>query len=686
MIVQCENCGSRFEVDQNLLGTKGRKLKCSRCKHIFFQAAPSAEAGEEQPVATLPPVVAPVVEAPAETAPPAEEESAVEDDSWMQDLSPEEEPPAALSPDVEESLSEADNEALAALLAEEAESGADSPDEDLAAALAASEEEGFGSAAEEEDLAALLSTTEKDAVSEEEDDLLAALAAAEEMPADPELTAAFDLDADSDADLQAVLATEMPSQAFEAEEPAEEVVTEAPAEEDFSVDDLSVDEPEISAGAFNLDDFSDDEPEISAGAVDVDDPEEEGGERSFPSLEKASAEEEDEFPVAAAADVGMDAGEINGLDEDFGAGSGAAVGREVDDLSDADLERLLNQGAEGSASEEDALAQAMDDMDLGDLSAGGNDDGSGLSADLMLNEDDLQALDDLEAGGQQEMDRPPTTASRKDTAQAWEEEDGDLQDIVELDEVATRPEDLDRDIDLDADTMLQSKPGGMRRDDPVFDHLGLDPVKDMAWEMPSADHEAMLSAHLDGGDHVWDVGKETPPSFLDNASVRSKVWLVAALLLLVLVGGYGYRSGLLASFLSGKGGSGPFAVVRAEASWQGSEFAPLLRVDGLLRNEEKRSQRAQMVKVSLVDAAGKNLVSGRAVPDRVLTGTDLSSEEKVLRDMLALQSNVERLKVPKVGPRDEMPFQVVFIDPPQEAVNFRVDFEEVPKDAGPKPK
>ncbi|MBF0134052.1 MAG: zinc-ribbon domain-containing protein, partial [Magnetococcales bacterium] len=41
MIVQCNSCNTRFEVDDGMLLPAGRKLKCSNCKEIFFQPPPA---------------------------------------------------------------------------------------------------------------------------------------------------------------------------------------------------------------------------------------------------------------------------------------------------------------------------------------------------------------------------------------------------------------------------------------------------------------------------------------------------------------------------------------------------------------------------------------------------------------------------------------------------------------------
>ena len=36
MIINCENCNKKFNLDKNLLGEKGRLLQCSNCNHKWF--------------------------------------------------------------------------------------------------------------------------------------------------------------------------------------------------------------------------------------------------------------------------------------------------------------------------------------------------------------------------------------------------------------------------------------------------------------------------------------------------------------------------------------------------------------------------------------------------------------------------------------------------------------------------
>jgi len=39
MRITCPSCSSSFEIPAELLGRKGRALKCARCRHSWYQAA-----------------------------------------------------------------------------------------------------------------------------------------------------------------------------------------------------------------------------------------------------------------------------------------------------------------------------------------------------------------------------------------------------------------------------------------------------------------------------------------------------------------------------------------------------------------------------------------------------------------------------------------------------------------------
>lgn len=53
MIVQCEKCESRFNLDESLLREEGSKVRCSQCRHVFLVRPPSAEEPEPESPSVL---------------------------------------------------------------------------------------------------------------------------------------------------------------------------------------------------------------------------------------------------------------------------------------------------------------------------------------------------------------------------------------------------------------------------------------------------------------------------------------------------------------------------------------------------------------------------------------------------------------------------------------------------------
>lgn len=68
MILTCPSCGSRFQIPDGALGTTGRKVKCSACKHVWFQAAEAAESELTGPAIAddVPPAIPPRPDSDAE--------------------------------------------------------------------------------------------------------------------------------------------------------------------------------------------------------------------------------------------------------------------------------------------------------------------------------------------------------------------------------------------------------------------------------------------------------------------------------------------------------------------------------------------------------------------------------------------------------------------------------------------
>lgn len=101
MIITCPSCATQFRVPDGALGAEGRKLRCSSCRHVWFQMPPAADAAEAEtapPAAPVPVAAAPAAEEPvrAEASPPDAGEATGEDPQAEADASTEAtaEPPA----------------------------------------------------------------------------------------------------------------------------------------------------------------------------------------------------------------------------------------------------------------------------------------------------------------------------------------------------------------------------------------------------------------------------------------------------------------------------------------------------------------------------------------------------------------------------------------------------------------
>ncbi len=69
MVVVCESCSTRFQIDEARIPAKGTRVRCSRCKTTFFVASPSASFAD-----TVHEVVAEITDAGGRTVPePAED-------------------------------------------------------------------------------------------------------------------------------------------------------------------------------------------------------------------------------------------------------------------------------------------------------------------------------------------------------------------------------------------------------------------------------------------------------------------------------------------------------------------------------------------------------------------------------------------------------------------------------------
>lgn len=65
MIISCSSCQTKFRVDESRIGPDGKKVRCSKCGHVWRAVAETQPAlSVEQPVPVLPPAGEPVFDAP----------------------------------------------------------------------------------------------------------------------------------------------------------------------------------------------------------------------------------------------------------------------------------------------------------------------------------------------------------------------------------------------------------------------------------------------------------------------------------------------------------------------------------------------------------------------------------------------------------------------------------------------
>lgn len=67
MIISCPSCSARFTVDDSALGPEGRKVKCSKCGHVWLQ---QPELAAPEPAPDPPPAVAAAMRAAEEDPAP----------------------------------------------------------------------------------------------------------------------------------------------------------------------------------------------------------------------------------------------------------------------------------------------------------------------------------------------------------------------------------------------------------------------------------------------------------------------------------------------------------------------------------------------------------------------------------------------------------------------------------------
>jgi len=295
MIIPCENCNVRFNLDENLIKESGSKVRCSKCQHIFVAYKP-ASAEEE---GLVPDVAEESAEQPDVWAeqPPSSgeaEESEEQDPEVAEELSDE-----PLDFDLFESEQDQDEEGFSL---EDLGFGDDTPGGETAEATKEGPaEEGIVLQEEitaqdlgfqEEQAAAEVTEPTEQAASEEEveqeaaspDVSLAEKPLPEEAPPSTEQVVDEELEAEEDISLEDLSLEEEPvaDAALQA--------TEETGEEDISLEDLSLEEEPVADAALQATEETGEE-DISLEDLSLEEP---SAEEEFPEALAAGEQEEEE--------------------------------------------------------------------------------------------------------------------------------------------------------------------------------------------------------------------------------------------------------------------------------------------------------------------------------------------------------------------------------------------------------
>ena len=120
----------------------------------------------------------------------------------------------------------------------------------------------------------------------------------------------------------------------------------------------------------------------------------------------------------------------------------------------------------------------------------------------------------------------------------------------------------------------------------------------------------------------------------------------------------------------------PYRLLSVESRWQKRSFGTLLLLQGEVDNNSRTRTVSSppLVHISIMDKENKTLLTTQVVPGRVVNKKILNdSGEQAIREIIALH-NREQTETESVWLEKKISFQALFINPPEGAVHFQVDF------------
>ena len=158
----------------------------------------------------------------------------------------------------------------------------------------------------------------------------------------------------------------------------------------------------------------------------------------------------------------------------------------------------------------------------------------------------------------------------------------------------------------------------------------------------------------------------------DWKNSSKKVWAVAALLLLSL--SFGLVSHTEWGTVALVNARSPYRLLSLESQWRQHSVGGLLLVQGEVENNS-RSSAPPLVYISLMDKDNHVLLAAQSIPGRVVDIKILDDTgQQAIREIVSLQGQ-GRTPAELTWKGKTMPFQAVFVNPPEEAAHFQVDFK-----------
>ncbi len=669
MIIQCEECSTRFRLADEKLKSTGTKVRCSKCKHVFTVMPPEPEPAEEVP--------APVEEQPVAAATedvsapePSEETSTPEPTEDAPVSEPSEEPPA--SEPMDESIDFDAMNMEAVPLAPPAET-----------------------------------TFSDDEAPQEETTLSAEAPAMDEEPSTREVELDFsglEQEMATTAKGEGELADEFSFAPPEAESDADDEVAVDSDEstEEFSPDsdDASPEEVAVDMSADASDEFAFDAGSDATDEGDdefaLDETPDTADEFALDEGSDASAESADEFAFGEAPDT---ADEFV-LDEGSDAVAESSDGFAFDETPDTADEFALDEGStslddnsgefsfgdEADATEEASKEFAFDEPELDTPTLQEEDSAAADDTFEVDGDDDAFAFDDAPA-----LDTAPSS-EEEPTSEQWGDDSSDDEDAFDFDEPAFETETAAPalgDDDTDGANDLQFGEIDLTQDD--GDSAGsFDSGSDFAGatletEEPSLDVPPPPKSQESFDDGMTDEPLPAPPVKRKKGPL-ARILLLLILLLLTLGGAAGYfymqDGGLDINRIIERftGGSQPavqehkIGINISGTSYVNNRTAgQLLVVQGTAVNNFSTARSAITIKGILLDAQGNTLFQQTVYCGNPLaTGTLQEEPFETLETAMNNQFG-DSLSNMNVAAGASIPFTIVFRNLPEGLDNIKAE-------------